>query len=258
MHAEWTKLRTVRSTGWLVLAMVAAIITVAIMATGSIDTSHCPSPVECFEDTTKLSLTGVWLGQITVVVLAVLAITSEYGDRVIQSTLTANPRRVMVLLTKSAVVTLTVFAASTLGVLGSLLAGRILLPGNGFSAANGYPPLSLANGSTARAAGGTVLYLGLIALLSLGIGTAVRDTAGAIITVLSVLYIFPIIAGLISDPQWHERLQKFAPMTAGLSIQATTGLDRLAIGPWPGLGVLAGYATGAMLLGLLVFKLRDA
>ena len=258
MHAEWTKLRTVRSTGWLFLAMVAAIITVATMATGSIDTSHCPSPVECFEDTTKLSLTGVWLGQIAVVVLAVLAISGEYGDRLIQTTLTANPRRVMVLLTKAAVVTVTVLAASTLGVLGSLLAGRLLLPGNGFSAANGYPPLSLGNGSTARAAAGTVLYLGLIALLSLGIGTAVRDTAGAIITVLSLLYIVPIIAGLVSDPQWHERLQKLAPMTAGLSIQATTNLDRLAIGPWPGLGVLAGYATGAMLLGLLVFMRRDA
>jgi ABC-2 type transport system permease protein len=134
----------------------------------------------------------------------------------------------------------------------------MLLPGNGFSAANGYPPLSLANGSTARAAAGTVLYLVLIALLSLGIGTAVRDTAGAIITVLSLLYIFPIIAGFVTDPQWHERLEKFAPMTAGLSIQATTNLDRLAIGPWPGLGVLAGYATGAMLLGLLVFMRRDA
>jgi ABC-2 type transport system permease protein len=258
MHAEWTKLRSVRSTSWLILAMVAAIVTVATMATGSIDTSHCPSPVECFEDTTKLSLTGVWLGQIAVVVLAVLAISGEYGDRMIQSTLTVNPRRVMVLMTKAAVVTVTVLIASTLGVLGSLLAGRILLPGNGFSAANGYPPLSLGNGSTARAAAGTVLYLGLIALLSLGIGTAVRDTAGAIITVLALLYIVPIIAGLVADPQWHERLQKLAPMTAGLSIQATTNLDRLAIGPWPGLGVLAGWATGAMLLGLLLFKLRDA
>jgi ABC-2 type transport system permease protein len=258
MHAEWTKLRTVRSTSWLILAVVAAIVAVAIAATGSIDTSHCPSPVECFEDTTKLSLTGVWLGQIAVVVLAALAISSEYGDRMIQSTLTVNPRRVMVLMTKAAVVTVTVLAASTLGVLGSLLAGRILLPGNGFSAANGYPPLSLADGPTARAAVGTVLYLGLIALLSLGIGTAVRDTAGAIITVLSLLYVVPIIAGLVADPQWHERLQKFAPMTAGLSIQATTNLDRLAIGPWPGLGVLAGWATGAMLLGLIVFKLRDA
>jgi ABC-2 type transport system permease protein len=258
MHAEWTKLRTVRSTSWLILAIVAAIVTVATMATGSIDTSHCPSPVECFEDTTKLSLTGVWLGQIAVVVLAVLAISGEYGDRLIQTTLTSNPHRVMVLMTKAAVVTATVVTASTLGVLGSLLAGRILLPGNGFSANNGYPPLSLADGSTARAAAGTVLYLGLIALLSLGIGTAVRDTAGAIITVLSLLYVVPIIAGLVTDPQWHERLQKFAPMTAGLSIQATTGLDRLAIGPWPGLGVLAGWATGAMLLGLLVFKLRDA
>jgi ABC-2 type transport system permease protein len=103
-----------------------------------------------------------------------------------------------------------------------------------------------------------VLYLGLVALLSLGIATVVRDTAGSIVFVLTLLYVFPMIAALIADPGWQERLQKFAPMTAGLSIQATTNLDRLAIGPWPGLAVLAGYAACAMLLGLLAFRLRDA
>ncbi|WP_433016064.1 ABC transporter permease [Kribbella sp. CA-294648] len=258
MRAEWTKLRTVRSTPWLVLALVAALVTVAIMATGSVSTSRCPSPAECFEDTTKLSLTGVWLGQIAVVVLAVLAVGGEYGDRLIHTTLTVNPHRSTVLLMKATVVCGTVLVASTLGVAGSLLAGRILLPGNGFSAANGYPPVSLADGATLRAAVGTVLYLGLIAVLSLGIATVVRDTAGSIVCVLTLLYVFPMIAALVADPVWQERLQKFAPMTAGLSIQATTNLDRLAIGPWPGLGVLAGYAAGAMLLGLLAFRLRDA
>jgi ABC-2 type transport system permease protein len=258
LHGEWTKFRSVPSTPWLVFAVAATTIAVGAVATGSIDTSHCPSPAECFEDTTKLSLTGVWVGQIAVVVLAVLAITDEYGTGTIQPTLTANPRRPTVLLTKAMIVTGAVLTAASLGVLGSLLAGRLQLPGNGFSLANGYPPLSLADGPTARAAAGTVLYFGLIGLLSLGIGLIIRDTAGAIIAVLTMLYIFPVIASFVSDPHWVKRLQQIAPMTAGLNIQATTGLDRLAIGPWPGLGVLAGWSAGAMLLGLLLFKLRDA
>jgi ABC-2 type transport system permease protein len=62
----------------------------------------------------------------------------------------------------------------------------------------------------------------------------------------------------VTDPQWHERLQKLAPMTAGLAIQATKGLDQLPIRPWAGLGVLAAYAGAAMLLGAALFKLRDA
>ncbi|MEZ0077168.1 hypothetical protein [Planotetraspora sp. GP83] len=48
--------------------------------------------------------------------------------------------------------------------LGSVLAGRLILPGNGFTPAHGYPPLALADGPTLRAAAGSVLYLALIRL----------------------------------------------------------------------------------------------
>jgi ABC-2 type transport system permease protein len=175
----------------------------------------------------------------------------------IQATVTAIPRRGVVLLTKAAVVTGAVLVAGAFGVLGSLLAGRSILAGNGFTPANGYPQLSLGHEPTLRAAIGTVLYLGLIALLSLGIGTAVRDTAGAITVVLTLLYAVPTIAAFVSDARWNERLQKIAPTTAGLSVQATVRLDALAIGPWTGLAVLAGYAAVAMLLAALLFTLRD-
>jgi ABC-2 type transport system permease protein len=47
-------------------------------------------------------------------------------------------------------------------------------------------------------------------------------------------------------------------MTAGLTIQDTIGLRGLAISPWAGLGVLAAWAAGALLLGGLLFRLRDA
>lgn len=258
VHAEWTKLRTVPSTWWLVLAAVAVTVAVSAGAAASVDVSLCPSPRECFEDTTRLTLTGVVLGQAAVAVFAVLAVTNEYGTRMIQTTLAAVPHRVTVVLTKAGVVTGTVLAAGTLGVAGSLLAGRVILPGNGFTPANGYPPLSLADGPTLRAAAGSVLYLGLIALLSLGIGTIARDTAGATITVLTLLYAVPIATALVSDPLWSERLHRVGPTTAGLAIQATTGLERLPIGPWAGLGVLAAYAAAAVLLGAWLFAVRDA
>jgi len=43
-----------------------------------------------------------------------------------------------------------------------------------------------------------------------------------------------------------------------MAIEATTGLNTLPISPWAGLGVLAAWAIGALLLGGLLLQLRDA
>lgn len=60
------------------------------------------------------------------------------------------------------------------------------------------------------------------------------------------------------SPGVTRHLQQIGPMTAGLEIQASTGLDHLPIGPWAGLGVLAAWAAAALLAGTLVLRLRDA
>jgi ABC-2 type transport system permease protein len=95
-----------------------------------------------------------------------------------------------------------VLAAGTIAVLGSVLAGRLILPGNGITPAHGYAPLSLADGPVLRAAAGSVLYLALVGLLSLGVATAVRDSATAIGIVLGLLYLFPMIAAAATNPDW--------------------------------------------------------
>jgi energy-coupling factor transporter ATP-binding protein EcfA2 len=95
-------------------------------------------------------------------------------------------------------------------------------------------------------------------LLSLGVATAVRDSAAAIGIVLGLLYLIPIIAAVVNVPDWHRHLEQIAPMTAGLAIQATTGLRSLPITPWAGLGVLAAWAAAALLTGGLLLRLRDA
>lgn len=258
MRAEWTKLRSVPSSAWLLAGTVVFTVALGAAVTATVTVAHCSSPTECNEDIAKLSLIGVWLGQVAVVVLAVLTMTNEYATKMIQTSLAAEPRRALVLSAKAAVLTATVLGAGALGVVGSVVAARNILPGNGFTAANGYPPLSLADGPTLRAAGGTVLYLGLIALLSLGVAAIVRDTAGSITVVLMVLFASPMMAGFITDPVWQQRLQRFSPMTAGLAIQSTRSLGSLPIGPWVGLGVLAAYAAGAVAIGAIAFRFRDA
>jgi ABC-2 type transport system permease protein len=254
LHAEWTKARTLRGTGWLLLAAVALTVIVGAAVAATVG---CPSG-HCAEDPAKISLTGIYLGQAVIAIAAVLAISSEYSTGMIRVTLAAMPRRATVLAAKAAVLTGPVLVAATAAVLGSVLAGRLILPGHGISPANGYPDLSLASGPVLRAAAGSVLYLALIALLSLGIAAAVRDGAAAIGIVLGLLYLFPVLGQVAGSSAWHRHLEQLAPMTAGLAIQATTGLRSVPISPWAGLGVLAGWAVAALLAGGILLRLRDA
>ncbi|GAA3145742.1 ABC transporter permease subunit [Streptomyces rectiviolaceus] len=252
VHAEWTKLRTLPSTWWLLFAVVALTVLAGAATTASLTAGDCPVPADCHEDTVKLSLTGVWLGQGAVVVLAVLTMSGEYGTGTIRTTLTTEPGRVRLLAAKALVLCTLTAAASTVGVLGSLLAGRMLLSADGFATPG------LTEGPTLRAAVGTVLYLTLAALIGLGAATALRDTATAVTAVLGLFYAFPLLAGLLADPDWQEYARGAAPATAGLAIQATVDLDQLPIGPWAGIGVLAAYAGAALLAGGSVLRMRDA
>jgi ABC-2 type transport system permease protein len=254
VHAEWTKLRTVAGTGWLLVAIVALTVALGAAAAASVD---CPT-AGCGQDPAKVSLTGVEFGQAVVAILAVLAVSGEYSSGMIRVTFTAMPRRPTVLAAKATVIAGLTVAAGTLAVLASVLAGRLILPGNGFTPAHGFRTLSLADGPVLRAASGSVLYLALIALLSLGVATVVRDSAVAIGVVLGLLYLFPVIATVVGDPDWYRHLQQVGPMTAGLAVQATVNLGSPPIGPWAGLGVLASWAAGALLAGGLLLRLRDA
>jgi ABC-2 type transport system permease protein len=255
LHAEWTKLRTVSGPAWLLLGVVALTAAVSAAADGA---TRCPAGMNCPVDPTKLSLTGIQFGQAVVAILAVLTICNEYSTGMIRITFTAMPRRLLVYAAKAAIIAAVVLAAGAVAVLGSVLAGHLILPGHGFAASRGFHPVWLSYGPTLRAATGSVLYLALIALLSLGVAALVRDSAVSIGAVLAILYLFPIILAFVTDPTWQHRLERWTPTSAGLTIQATTGLRNLPISPWGGLGVLALWAGAALLAGGLLLRVRDA
>ncbi|ROP37010.1 ABC transporter permease subunit [Saccharothrix texasensis] len=240
LHVEWTKLRTVAGTAWLVAAVVLLTSALGVAASAACAGTGCGDP-------TKTSLTGIAFGQAVVAVLAVLAVSGEYGTGMIRVTFAALPRRSAVLAAKGAVVGAVVLVAGAAAVLVSVSVGR------GVSS-----EVSALSPADVRAAVGSVLYLVLVGLLSLGVATVVRDAAAAIGVVLGLLYLFPIVAAVVSDPDWFRRLQRISPMTAGLAVQATTNVDRLPISPWAGLGVLGLWAAGALLAGGVALRLRDA
>jgi ABC-2 type transport system permease protein len=257
LHGEWTKLRTLPGTAWSALAMIAFTVATSVAVAAATDTANCP-PGQCGTDPTVASLSGVYIGQNVVVIFAALAATGEYATRMIHTTLTASPHRIRLLAAKALVVTALTLAAGLPASLGSTLAGQNILPGNGFTTTAGYPPMSMAEEPILRATLGTVAYLGLLALLSVGVGVLVRDSAIAITTVLALLYLPPIVTSVVTDAALREDIQRVSPMSAGLAIQATRDLTHLPIGPWAGLGVLAAYTGIALALAAAVLALRDA
>lgn len=248
-HAEWTKLRTSSGTIWLLLATIGATVAVGWAAVAATSCRHAGG---CGVDPARLSLTGVQVGQAVVVIAAVLVIGGEYGTGMHRITLAAVPRRGWVLTAKAVVLTAVITPAAALGVAGSLVAARPSLR------PNGLPAMSIDDGPVMRAATGSVLYLSLVALLALGIATAVRNSAAATGFALGLLYLFPIVAQAVADEKWQRYLIKIGPMTAGLAIQATRDLAALPIAPWKGLGVLALWSFGALILGGTVLYRRDA
>ena len=217
LHAEWTKLRTSPGNPALLAAIVAG--TVAI---GAAAYSGDPArPVS--------SLIGVQLGQAIVAILAVQAVGPEF----LAVSLAAVPRRVRLLTAKAVVLAVVVAVAAGVAVVGCRFVGDV----------------------SVRPAFGTVLYLILIGLLSLGLAVAVRNSAAAIGVVLTLLYAVPLVTAMIIDPGWQKRLQQINPVSAGLAIQNTTGDG--VIGPWKGLGVLALWTLGALLAGAAALRRQD-
>jgi ABC-2 type transport system permease protein len=262
-RAEWTKLRSVPSTAWSVLALIGLTVLLSFFVAASVDITGgvpgcTPGAPGCGdEDVVVNGLSGVLFGQFAVVAIATLAVTGEYATGTMRSTLITVPKRSTVLAAKTSVVGALCLAA---GLVASLAAFLVSQPvhGNGFVPEQGYPIVSLAEEPALRAVVGSGLYLALVGLLSLGVGMIVRHTAAAI-TIMFGLLMVPFIAALLLPEHPRELVQRYSPMTAGLSIQRTVErIDSVPIGVWAGLGVLAGWAVAALVGGFVMINRRDA
>jgi len=251
ISAEWAKTRSDPGTAWLLVSLV--LLSVAVSAV-TIGAARCPA-AGCDQDPARISLAGVYLGQAVAALAGTTAIATEYGTGMIRVTLAAIPHRGRLLAAKAVVLTVSVLAAAAATVAAAMADGLLTLPGHGFTAASGSGVVTVA---MTRAAGCAALYLTLVALLGLGVATAVRDAVAATGITLGLLYLFPVAASLAGDPTVARRLEQVSPMFAGLDSQSTTGLGALPLTPWQGLGVVALWAAGALLLGWLVLRARDA
>jgi ABC-2 type transport system permease protein len=248
LRAEWVKTWSVRSTGWLLAGLVVATVAVSVPVMLA---ASCPAAA-CTADPAKLSLTGVYLGQVVAAITGVLAIGNEYGTGLIRVSLTAMPRRLTLLAAKTMMLAGPVLVASVLAVAGCMVAGWLILPGHGFT---GFGPGDAADW---RAALESVMDLTLIALLAHGVTTVVRESAVGAGAVLGLLFVLPAVIPVVGNATLIRHLVQASPLLAWQYTEATIRQSDPPLSPWPALGVVALWAAGALLLAALVFRRRDA
>jgi hypothetical protein len=248
LNSEWIKLRSLRSTWFSFGAAMLIVIGLGTLFSAIRGRDAALHHVLDL-DATQLSLRGIYLAQLAVGVLGVLLITGEYATGMIRASLTAVPRRLPVLIAKSAVFGVLTFVLSTAMSLIAFLAGQAVLSSD-------HLGVSLSSPGAAQAVLGGGLYLTIVGLLGLGCGFALRNTGGAIATLFGLLLVLPLLAQALPS-SWQNHVDKYLPMPAGTAILSTqTSTDTLA--PWTGMAVFALYGVAALVVGLLVLRRRDA
>lgn len=257
MRAEWTKLRSVRSTTWTVFAVVAATVgvTAFLAANGGTDANQAGG-VAGDDDVVVNSLRGIWVGQVPMVALGVIAITSEFATGTIRTTFAALPHRRQTLAAKGATVGLVALALGSAASVLSFLIAQPLLHDGGY-VGPAYPVVSLTDAPVIRAIAGTALYLTLLALFAVGVATIMRHTATAMTLVVTVVLVPNVIMESFPRQRIRELLEQVFP-AGGLTIQVTSARYHTPpLGTWGGIGVTAAWALAAMLGAAWTIDRRD-
>lgn len=248
LRSEWTKLRSVRSTYWTLFIMVVAFVGISAAicaATAYSSPSHRPGLI----DPTSISLGGLFLAQLVIGVLGVLVISSEYSTGMIRATFSAVPRRSTILAAKSFVFGVVTLVVGLVSSFVSFFLGQAILTGN-------VPHATLSQTGVLRAVIGGGVYLALVGLLALGLGSLVRHTAGAIAVLFGLLLVIPIVTNFL-PMSFANVLDKVLPSNAGQSIFSVRQAPGF-LGPWAGLGVLCAWVAGALILAVISTAQRDA
>jgi len=250
LRSEWTKLRSVRSTGWTLAITVVLGIGVSVIVTAETRAHWSTTDHQGF-DPISTSLIGVFIGQFAVGVLGVLVMSSEYGTGTIRSTLAAAPRRPLVLSAK-----VLVFGAVAL-VVGEVVAFVAFFVGQALLSAPAVHA-SLSTPGAWRAVVGSGLYIAVLGLFSLGLATVIRHTAGAISAFVGILLVLPlVVAALPSSLQSDVR--RFLPDRIGSELINGNGFGFPgAFSPWIGFLIMCGYTAALLVAGGVLMVRRDA
>ncbi len=255
LASEWTKIRSVRSTVWTLVVFVA--VTIGLTALFSwLTVTHWYGPHAAARDATILADpvsfvlgAGIGLGQLAICVLGALVITTEYSTGVIYSSLLAVPRRLWMLAAKSVVFAALMIVVTEVIVFCSFFVGSAIL--------HSRVAVSLSDPDVTRSVVGAGLYLTVLGLFSLGIGGILRHTAGAITTAIGVVFVLPILSGLLPS-SWGAHINAYLPEQAGSVITKAHAPAGQLLSAWEGFGVFCIWAALMLAGAAYMLRYRDA
>ncbi|KUN36077.1 ABC transporter permease subunit [Streptomyces longwoodensis] len=243
--SEWTKIRSVRSTMWTLgvyvllvvgIGLVTALLVAANASDGSLDG----------ENPLSMGFFGLLLGSMCVITLGVLTTASEYGTGMIRTTTVACPSRGRVLAAKSIVFFAVAFLVTLVSTFLVAVVDTAVLT-------DAREP---SGSEWLKATVGVSLYLALLGLVSLAIGSVIRHSAGAITIMIGVL-LAPLVIALF---MFSESLQDLREALFEYSIPSQLGIfyssSLTDSGPsgWDPLWIALG--TTAVVLGFAFFLLE--
>jgi ABC-2 type transport system permease protein len=251
VSAELTKFRSVRSPYWSLA--VAAVITVGMAVLISVATMHLwprMSPADqAGLNPTESSLVGLILGQLAIGVLGILAITGEYSSGLIRTTLAAVPRRRTLLMAKATVVGGIALISGLALSLTSFFTGQAIFAGNHVGASFGDP-------GVARVVLGMGFYIGVVALVGLGLGTAIRHTAGTIVALVSIMFLVPTLIEFLPK-SWAGGARSWMLSEAGGTLMTVHTADA-SMSPARAALVCLLWVAATMAAGAVAISRRDA
>jgi ABC-2 type transport system permease protein len=248
--SEWTKLRSVRSTRWSLLIATLLTIGFPILAS-SVISSHWGS--RSLDDRANFNpldpaLVGSQIAQLAIGVLGVLVISAEYSTGMIRASFTAVPKRLPVLWAKAIVFAAVTLALMLPAVLIAFFSSQAILSRHHASYSWSHP-------GVARAVIGAALYLVVVAVLTLGLGAIIRNTAGGIVAFAALFFVIPPLMNVL-PASWNNAISPYLPSNAGRDIISITR-DANSLSPWTGFALFAGYAAAALALAALLIRSRD-
>ena len=256
LRSEFTKIGSVRSTYWTLLMLFAVSVGLgaAISAVVAADWSRPPEPgaPPNVYDPTQISIVAlIYLGQLVIVVLGALVLTSEYSTGMIRTSLTAMPRRVTVYVAKALVFAVIGLAVTLVAAFVAFFLGQALL-------ASTHESVTLSQANVLRAVIGSALYVTLCGLFAFAAGAIFRHTAATITSVIGLLFVIPILVHLLPS-SWYHDVVRWLPDSAGAAITATVGpQDSHLFSPWGQFTVFAVYTAVLLIVGGILFRRRDA
>src|SRR6185312_5950215 len=239
VRSEWTKLWSLRSTRWSLLAAVVSMAGLGVLASAILMSrwSELNPQKRTYFDAIDHSLGGADLAQLAIGVLGVLIVSGEYSTGMIRSSMLAVPRRLPVLWAKIAVFGAVTFVLMLIAAFVAFTASQAVLSQHHVNVALNAP-------HALRAVVGTALFLTVLGILCTAIGALVRNSAGGISAFVALLFVLPGVAGILPS-NVADTIDPYLPSNAGATLMQAVP-DAHMLSPWAGFALFCGYAAVAV------------